>query len=279
MSAEQHTLSFVGDLTVDRYTDLKETHLGGSSLNCAMWAKRLGAEVSILAAVGEDKSGRDYFSTFQQEGIQSGFVDVLPGNTSNIEIFTDASGERSWGAWIAGVLEQFHLRKDAVLFLQTQDAAALVIYDKTVHLLEEFTGSWKKKSDQKPLRAVDFDDLSQFGRTVEIVRRHTDGIDVAKLGLNKGSDASLINELKQLAQQHPHIAILITLGKAGSMVFKGNKEYYQDADNVHVVDTTGAGDAFLAGYLVTFLQTHDIQESLRQGTTLASQVIQKIGAY
>ena len=48
---------------------------------------------------------------------------------------------------------------------------------------------------------------------------------------------------------------------------------------VPVVDTTGAGDSFLAGFLASYLNSRDILKSLHRGADLASEVIQHIGAY
>jgi sugar/nucleoside kinase (ribokinase family) len=53
----------------------------------------------------------------------------------------------------------------------------------------------------------------------------------------------------------------------------------QSARDVPVIDATGAGDSFLAGFLVRYLKTKDVQGSLAAGTSLASKVIQKVGAY
>ena len=71
----------------------------------------------------------------------------------------------------------------------------------------------------------------------------------------------------------------MTLGKFGSIAFVGETVFVQSASDVPVVDTTGAGDAFLAGFLVTYLQTKDVQQSLRSGTQLASKVVGLLGAY
>ncbi len=151
-------LAFIGDLTVDSYPKLNSAHLSGSSLTCALWAKKLGAKTTILAAVGDDNSGKQYKELFKKENLSLKFLKSLKSRTSNIEIFLDKNGERTWGEWNPGALAQYHLDKPEYDFLKTQDAVALPVYAKTKHLLDELL----KIKPSKPLIAIDFDDLSQF---------------------------------------------------------------------------------------------------------------------
>lgn len=276
-------LAFVGDLTVDIYPKLNKTHLAGSSLNCSVWAKKLGAEPTILAAVGTDEAGKKYQEFFKRKNFSLKFLKTLKFPTSNIEIFLDKNGERSWGKWDPGVLAKYHLEKKDFDFLKTCDAVAMPVYAKTKHLLDEllcFTHHPHLPQRPHPLIVIDFDDLSQFGKNTKIIEDHLPYIDIVFCGLDIVKDAKIIRKLQSLASSYssPKL-IVVTLNKNGSLAFLGNQVFRQKADKVKVVDSTGGGDAFLAGFLVEYLKSQNTQNSLKKGTEIATQAIQQIGAY
>jgi len=72
--------------------------------------------------------------------------------------------------------------------------------------------------------------------------------------------------------------LVITLGKDGSKAVTKDREYYQPAFNVKVVDTTGAGDAFAVGFLYGFINNLSLDLCLRLGNFIASYNIQYYGA-
>ena len=271
-------IAFIGDLTVDVYPQKHRVHLGGSSLNSSMWATRLGAEPSIFAAVGEDAAGKKFLRKLAAEDIGASQVQTLHGKTSNIEIFTDTMGEHRFGEWEPGVLANYHLGTRDYIFLKKQRAASLTIYGPTHHLLEEFVVFGKKKKRRVPLLSVDFGDLSQLAGDVGVVESSIEALDVLFFGLDKDADEEMINTLRQLADTFGKL-IVVTLGAYGSIAFQGNQSFIQPVHAVCIKDTTGAGDAFLAGFLVSYLKTRNVQKSLAAGTDLASRVIQKLGAY
>lgn len=271
-------IAYIGDLTVDVYPQKRKVHLGGTSLNSSMWAKRLGAHPSILAAVGDGAAGTKFLQRLKKEHIDYSHVQTLHGTTSNIEIFLDNGGEKRYGEWNPGVLTQYHLESAQYAFLKKHRAASLTVYGATRHLLDEFAGFGKRRKRRMPLLAVDFGDLSEFGKEVQTVAIGLDGVDIAFLGLDKDADEELINSLRELAGETGKL-IVVTLGKYGSVAYNGKRVFVQPPKNVVVKDTTGAGDAFLAGFLVSYLNVRNVPTALREGTNLASQVIQKLGAY
>jgi len=73
--------------------------------------------------------------------------------------------------------------------------------------------------------------------------------------------------------------IVVTRGASGSMVINNGEIYeFPAKQNLKIVDLTGAGDLFAAGYLHGFLNNFDIKYNLEQGTNLSSKIIQTIGA-
>ncbi len=130
----------------------------------------------------------------------------------------------------------------------------------------------------KPLTVVNYGDLGEFKKDLTIVENYLLWADVSVFGLDKDADEGLINTIGKLAREENKMMI-VTLGKYGSIAYQKDNVFIQPAKEVAYRDTTGAGDSFLSAFVVTFLHTGNIQQSLAKGTTLASRVIQNVGAY
>lgn len=269
-------LSFIGDLTVDKYPDKGIVRLGGSSLNSAIWAKRLGATPSVLAAVGHDGAGKSFLRKMDEEGIASTLVKAMSGKTSAIEIFVDSDGERTYGAWDPGVLAHYHLGDTERVFLKGQHGVLLIIYGPTVHLLHEYIAIAKQKSASQVF-AIDFGDFTQFHTDLSLVEEAGSAADVLFFGLTSATDGALIKTLQEYAERLP-AAIVVTLAAEGSIAFVGNQTVKQKTKKVTVVDATGAGDAYGAGFLATYDKTN-VQQAMKVGTQTAIQAITQLGAY
>ena len=73
--------------------------------------------------------------------------------------------------------------------------------------------------------------------------------------------------------------MVITMGEKGAIAIYQNEVFKCDSKkNLNILDLTGAGDLFAAGYLHGKINNFSIQESLQKGTELSSKIIQKIGA-
>jgi sugar/nucleoside kinase (ribokinase family) len=277
------TVAFIGDLTVDNYKNIEiDPHYGGSSLNNAVWALRSGAtRVSVIAAVGDDEAGKSFLKKMHEEHVDSTGVTALSGETSTIEIFIDpASGERSLRNWRAGVLEKYHLGKKEFDLLRLYTSASLTIYRNTKHLISELS-QWGEVEEGRPFLAVNFGDLSHFDHSIDIVIANIGGIDAGFFGLDKETDKERIREIQLLAKDTKKLMV-VTLGNFGAIAFDRNSTYEAPIiplPDEKVKDKTGAGDAFLAGFIVDYMKYMNIQTALEAGNRIAAQKIQILGAY
>ena len=84
----------------------------------------------------------------------------------------------------------------------------------------------------------------------------------------------VINFTKQLKK-----LVVITRGEKGAIAVKGEEIIETDIQkNLKIIDLTGAGDLFAAGFLHGYINSLSIEESLKKGTEMSSKVIQQIGA-
>jgi fructokinase len=91
---------------------------------------------------------------------------------------------------------------------------------------------------------------------------------------NKKSLLDSVNELKKLNK-----LIIITRSSKGSMAIKNNEIISCDSKKIdNIVDLTGAGDLFAAGFLKEYLEKSEIKKCLKTGAILASKIIKRVGA-
>ena len=73
--------------------------------------------------------------------------------------------------------------------------------------------------------------------------------------------------------------LVITDGENGSYAYFDGKVYYQRAEKVEkIIDTTGAGDAFTAGFIGEFIKTKDVERSMKAGSLYAAEILGRLGA-
>ena len=267
----------MGDLTADVYVDTDTVKYGGAALNMAIWTKRLRARATIVSVVGSDTVGRGFLGFIRKQTLSASGVAKKRGRTSSIEIFL-TDGERRYGIWTPGVLAGYHLRKKDKALLKRQDAIVITVYPQYEHVLREFT-AWKQTlhNGKRPLIVINYGDLKGFESNLSVVRRYIHLADILVFGLDKDKDESLINEIRDTTLSSQ--LSLFTLGKYGSIAWQNGRAFVEPAKETDAVDTTGAGDSFLAAFLVSYLTTGDIQESLEKGSLLATRVIGSVGAY
>lgn len=277
MNAKKH-IAFIGDLTIDTYVQSGEIRLGGAALNGAIWARKLGAKPSVVTTVGKDMPSKEILKKLKKEHISKTHLQIRHGKTSSIEINVNEKGERSYGVWDPGTLARYHLRGKDIAYLSGMDAIVVTIYPQFVHILDELRAVKQVGMNTSPYIVVNFGDLKEFHRDLSVVKDVLSYADLCVFGLHETQDSELISKLEELAHAHAR-HILITLADQGSRVYAGGTVYSEPAKQVQVVDTTGAGDAFLSAFLVQYLNSNDFQSSLHAGAVIASEVIHSVGAY
>ena len=91
-------------------------------------------------------------------------------------------------------------------------------------------------------------------------------------------DAKKIEDVITFAKQLETL-VVITRGEKGSVAIKNNEvTECESKKNLQIIDLTGAGDLFAAGFLHGFTNNFSTKESLEKGTEMSSKIIQKVGA-
>lgn len=124
--------------------------------------------------------------------------------------------------------------------------------------------------------AVDFSDFAKHP-DFELLAMYLPRIDVAFFGLS-AEQQTLIEHIRSIALECNKLMI-VTLGATGSIAFNNDQEYRASAIPVAaVIDTTGAGDAFAAGFLGHYMHGSSVPDALKFGAECAAQTVQHRGA-
>jgi fructoselysine 6-kinase len=263
-----------GDCGVDRYVSLGVDRPGGITLNVAAHARRLfprNDSITVLTALGDDREAAVVREALRGLGVDS-FLRELHGSTSLQIIDLAPSGEKIFVSYHQGVLGDYRVGEEERELIAGSDLLVAPHYRQ----IDGFFSS-VMASPSRGIRAVDFADIAEDPGTAN-VERFIEELDVAFFGLDR-SHASLIDELEAISRRRQKLFV-VTLGAGGSVALGGGDRVFCPAAPVErVVDTTGAGDTFAAGFLSDYVRSKDVARSLALGAREAAKTIQQVGAF
>ena len=258
---------------------IEQTISGGSVANSIVGLSQLGNKVGFIGKVSKDDLGNKYEEGLKKEKVEyfySKKKEELPTGTCLILITPDSERTMCTFLGIAGKINE-------------NDVDVNAIKNSKITFLEGYL--WDKGDPKKA-----FDKAIQSSNKVAMslsdqfcVERHKPHfLDLVKNKLditfaNEQEILSLINtknfdEVISFAKKLESL-IVITRGEKGCIAIQKNEVVECDSQkNLKIVDLTGAGDLFAAGFLHGHVNNLSIKESLQKGTEMASKIIQKIGA-
>lgn len=252
-------------LCVDIFPEQDKLYVGGNSLNFATQCKHSGIEdVSVIGAVGNDNYGKLIKNHLKKLNINHEKVSTVDDSTASNKIFIDDKGDRYFkkDSWNGGAFDTFRLSETDWNALKNSTIVAMPAGDPNLKQL-------LKRRHKNQLVLVDF--LDYLG--IDVIKEYINDIDIVFLS----GKEEMLNDLQELSAQKGKL-IVATLGAKGSIAFINNKRYFQEAIPVdNIVDTTGCGDAFQAAFCIKWVNTKDIEQSLKSGAIAASKVLGFIG--
>jgi fructoselysine 6-kinase len=268
-------ITAVGDCGIDRYVDLRADRPGGISLNFAANARLCfgeGDRIAVLTALGEDREAAIVEGAIAGLGIGA-FITKRRGITPVQYIDRDAEGERIFVRYEAGVLAEHRLSGTEREILRQSDVMIATIFTQITDFFETVAAA-----PVAGLRALDYCNLGTTDDPFCYVRRYAERFDLGFFGL-AASQGSIIDELEAIARRVNRFFI-VTLGAEGSVALGGKRRIAVPAVAVpKVVDTTGAGDSFAAGFLSLYTKSRDMTAALARGAEAAARTIGQVGAF
>ena len=282
----------IGDLALDVISQLKEpinygndtasrisSHPGGQAANVATWITRTHSKAQLVARVGNDPVGFALISDLDKYGVEHMNLMHSGRPTGVVVILVDSNGERTMfpdnganadlevsdlpplddvdGVYVSGYALLDFRSREAVLSMIAKIKAAR----KPIYFDPTTTGAMKIVSRDEVLSWVSL----------------MDGI------LLNSEEALYLGDAKDVQTAEKNLTtytplVVIKLGSRGAMAVHNDIVAKVSAVTTNVVDTTGAGDSFAAGFIPKWLETNDLEAALSAGTALAAKCVATVGA-
>ena len=251
---------------------------GGSAANTAVGLARLGCKVGFIGKVGCDREGDLLIQDFCSEGVNTaGVIRSEQGKSGSVLGFVDKKGARA--LYIdSGVNDTIAFEEVKVGYASQAQFLHLTSFvgEKSLQaqkkLLDAIPASVKISFDPGVLYArKGFANLEPIIRKTYVLMPNAIELTflTGEINYRKSADIMVGRGVKIVA---------VKLGGDGCYVTDGRERHLIEALNVKVMDTTGAGDAFCAGFLYGLLNDKSLHECGRLGNFVASRCVMKMGA-
>lgn len=240
---------------------------GGNPVNVASYIRRLGGQSAYIGAVGDDKYGSLVRERLEERGVDVSHLHVLPGQTAITHVHLE-NGDRRFGSYEKGVLKEFALDERDMEFICGHEMVVSGIYGYMEVEIQRL-----RERDRHLQIAFDFSDELE-DPAVEIVLPY---VDYAFFSLEEKEAENAEDFLKSMKEKCAGI-VIVTMGSVGSMAYDGTDFIRCGIVPCQVVDTMGAGDSFIAGFLYARLQGKSVLDSMKAGAWNSSVTLQYKGA-
>ena len=258
---------------------IEKTVSGGSVANSIVGLSQLGDKVGFIGKVSDDKFGSKYEEGLSKENVEyfySKKKEELPTGTCLILVTPDSERTMCTFLGTAGKINENDvnsnaIKKSEIILLEGylwDEGEPKKAFDKAINNANKVAMSL---SDQF---CVDRHKL----HFLELVKNKLDITFANEQEITSLIEAKNFNEVINFAKQQNKL-VVVTRGEKGAVVIRGEEVIESGIlPNLKIVDLTGAGDLFAAGFLHGYVNKLSLKESLEKGTEMSSRIIQQIGA-
>ena len=258
---------------------IEKTISGGSVANSIVGISQLGDKAGFIGKISDDEFGGKYEDGLKKENVEyfySKKKEELPTGTCLILITPDSERTMCTFLGTAGKISENDIdsnviKKSEIIFLEGylwDEGEPKKAFDKAINNANKVAMSL---SDQF---CVD----RHKPHFLELIKNKLDITFANEQEMTSLIEAKNFNEVINFSKQLNKL-IIVTRGEKGAVAIQG--EEVSEADihqNLKILDLTGAGDLFAAGFLHGYINKLSIKESLDKGTEMSSKIIQQIGA-
>jgi len=258
---------------------IEKTISGGSVANTIVGISQLGNKAGFIGKISDDEFGSKYEEGLKKENVDyfySKKKEELPTGTCLILVTPDSERTMCTFLGTAGKIHENDvnsdvIKKSEIVFLEGylwDEGEPKKAFDKAINDANKVAMSL---SDQF---CVD----RHKPHFLELVKNKLDITFANEQEIISLIDAKNFNEVIEFSKQLKKL-VVVTRGEKGAIAIHGDKIIETGIQqNLNIIDLTGAGDLFAAGYLHGIINNMSIEHCLQKGTELSSKIIQKIGA-
>jgi fructokinase len=258
---------------------IEKTVSGGSVANSIVGLSQLGDKVGFIGKVSDDNFGDKYEKGLKKENVEyfySKKKEELPTGTCLILVTPDAERTMCTFLGTAGKINENDvnseaIKKSEIIFLEGylwDEGEPKKAFDKAINNANKV--------------AMSLSDLFCVNRHkphfLNLVKNKLDITFANEQEITSLIEAKNFSDVIDFSKQLNKL-IVITRGEKGAVAINGEEIFESNVKkNLEIVDLTGAGDLFAAGFLHGYINKLTLKECLEKGTEMSSRVIQQIGA-
>ena len=258
---------------------IEKTVSGGSVANSIVGLSQLGNEVGFIGKVNDDDLGGKYEDGLKQENVKyfySKKKEELPTGTCLILVTPDSERTMCTFLGTAGKINENDVSADAIKQSET------ILLEGYLWDEGEPKKAFEKAIQSAKKVAMSLSDQFCVDRHkphfLDLVKNKLDITFANEQEIMSLIDAKSFDEVVSFSKSLGKI-IVLTRGEKGAVAINGNEVVECGIkEGLKIVDLTGAGDLFAAGFLHGHVNNMTLKESLDKGTEMSSKVIQQIGA-
>ncbi|MFC4213261.1 carbohydrate kinase family protein [Pedobacter lithocola] len=278
----QNKVITIGEILWDVFPEGKKA--GGSSMNVALNLHKQSIESSFISAVGDDDNGKELLTFLASNQFPTKLIQVnklLP--TSTVVVQLDEKHQATYTIKQPVAWDDIKITDEIIAAVKQADAFVYCSLtcreEQSKQTILTLLESAKIKIFDINLRAPFYEKelIGQLLNKADILKINEDEIIWVRdaFGLTGNNDEQI---LKQLSTQFNIEIICLTLGDKGACVLKDGKLFKHNGYKVQVVDTVGAGDAFLATFIACHLQGYPMETILDNACKVGAFVASQAGA-
>ncbi|GIW62192.1 MAG: sugar kinase [Patescibacteria group bacterium] len=257
--------------------------IGGGGYNCAVGCSRNGLKPALIATIGNNEFRSFLLKTIKKNKILTNYLQTAKDYIAVSAIILTETGDKT--------VISYQKHKTRLISKNKLEKLAKLCQYFYFGNMQEFSLS-KRIKILRFLKKQNKFIFANFG--VEDCRKSTSMLEkaISNVDVLIQNEYEIADILKKphkelnfelnLAQTEPLLkgkTIVVTFGKKGSICYTAKASFYQPAKRVKkVADTTGAGDAYTAGFISTFIKTGDIKLSMKNATKYSASILKEIGA-
>ncbi|TCK75328.1 carbohydrate kinase family protein [Acidipila rosea] len=243
---------------------------GGQVATTVVACQHWGMRTRYVGKLGDDEAANLHREAFAREGVETQLITVAGGASPQSLILVDGGGERT-----------VFCRKDERLILQPDDLnPEWILNARALHVdghdtaAATLAASWARDAGI-PVIA----DLDEPYPGVEALLENIDYLIASRdFPCRLMNEPDLERALHQMQRRYSCLLTAATLGQDGVLAWDGNRYHHSPAYRVSVVDTTGAGDIFHAGFIYGLLQSWPLERQLDFACAAAALNCTAVGA-
>ena len=258
---------------------IEKTVSGGSVANSIVGISQLGDKAGFIGKISDDEFGSNYEEGLNKEKVEffySKKKEMLPTGTCLILVTPDSERTMCTFLGIAGKINEKDVSVDAI------KKSEIIFLEGYLWDEGEPKQAFDKAINNANKVAMSLSDLFCVDRHkpnfLNLVKNKLDITFANEQEITSLIEAKNFDDVINFSKQLNKL-IIITRGEKGAIAINGDEVIENDIQkNLNIVDLTGAGDLFAAGFLHGYINKLSTKECLEKGTEMSSKVIQQIGA-